>query len=111
MTKRIRKLTQLVAVVHRTGDVFGIVVDPRPMTRSESIWHARAMGARCVDGASAIAAGLAHRHRSHVTVAELVHHPGHVRLAGRQVRHYPDRTYYRVVVRVTCGGDTESEAA
>lgn len=106
--KRIRKLTQLVAVVHDTGDVFGIVVDPRPMTSSEATWHCRAMGARCIDGASAIAAHLAHRHRSNVTVAELVHHPGQVRHAGRQVRRYPDRTYYRVVVRVTCGAESEA---
>jgi hypothetical protein len=107
--KRIRTLTQLVAVVHDTGDLFGIVVDPRPMTNAESTWHARAMGARCIDGASAIAAELGHRYKSNVTVAELVHVPGQQRLAGRQVRTYQPRTHYRVVVRVTCG--TESEAA
>jgi hypothetical protein len=91
---------QLVATVHATGAVFGVVLDGSPMTAAQ----VAALGpweVRCANGAAAVAAGLAHRFRSSVTIAEVVHRPRRFSTAGKSCRRYPEATHFRVVAAIT----------
>lgn len=103
------EIRQLVLVLHRTGQVFGLVLNTHPMDSRQEGRHIHGGGLRRLSDAAVTACEMAAMFQSDVTVAEIVHRPGHVRHAGRQTRRYPDRTHYRVVA--TAAHETEAAAA
>lgn len=67
---------QLVAVVVATGELIGVVMDGRPMTKPETVATcADPFACRSASDGSAIAAGLAHSRGSDVVLCELTYRP------------------------------------
>lgn len=103
------EIRQLVLVLHRTGQTFGLVLNTHPMEAAQESRHVYGGGLRRLIDAATAACEMAAMFQSDVTVAEIVHRPGHVRHAGRQTRRYPQRTHYRVVA--TAAHESEAAAA